>query len=151
MIFRQGLVADIPQMQLVRNSVKENMLSDPALVPDSDVEDYITRRGKGWVCEAGGRIVGFSIISVADNNVWALFIEPGYEGKGIGRRLHDEMMDWYFQQTDETIWLSTSPGTRAETFYRRAGWRETGLHGKGEIKFEMSFNEWKGENKSRLQ
>lgn len=143
MLFRQASVADIPQIQVVRNSVKENMLSDPALVPDSDVEDYITRRGRGWVCESAGIIVGFSIISVQDHNVWALFIQPGYEGMGIGQRLHDEMMNWYFQQTDQTIWLSTSPGTRADAFYRRAGWREAGLYGKGETRFEMTAPEWK--------
>jgi GNAT superfamily N-acetyltransferase len=147
MIFRQALTADIPGIQLVRNAVKENTLSDPALVPDADVEDYITRRGKGWVCEAGDRIVGFSIVSVPDRNVWALFIQPGYEKQGIGRRLHDEMLDWYFSQTSETLWLGTSPGTRAEGFYRRAGWNEAGLHGK-EIKFEMTKQAW--ENRGSL-
>ncbi len=143
MLIRQASVTDIPQIQLVRNAVKENMLSDPALVTDHDVEDYITRRGRGWVCEAEGTIVGFSIVSVQDHNVWALFIQPGYEGMGIGQKLHDDMMEWYFEQTDQAIWLSTSPGTRAEAFYCRAGWKETGLYGKGEIKFEMSRGEWR--------
>jgi hypothetical protein len=32
---------------------------------------------------------------------------------------------------------------QAEVFYRRAGWREIGTHGKGEIKFEMTADEWK--------
>lgn len=143
MIIRQAVVTDIPQIQIVRNSVKENTLSDPALVPDNDVEDYILRRGRGWVCEVKDRIVGFSIVSVQDKNVWALFLDPAFEKMGIGRRLHDEMMDWYFAQTSETIWLSTSPGTRAESFYRKAGWKESGTYGKGEIKFEMTFIEWK--------
>ena len=142
MIIREAVIEDIPQIQVVRNAVKENRLSDPALVHDKDVEDYITRRGKGWVCEMGKRIVGFAIVSVTDRNVWALFIEPGHEKKGIGRLLHDEMMNWYFGQTTQTIWLGTAPGTRAASFYRKAGWRETGLHGKGEIKFEMSCENW---------
>lgn len=142
MNFREALVTDIPQIQLVRNAVKENMLSDPLLVPDADVEDYILRRGRGWVCEAEGQVLGFSIVSVKDHNVWALFVLPGFEKMGIGLRLYDEMMNWYFQQTAEDIWLSTSPGTRAEAFYRKAGWRETGLYGKGEIKFEMTKMEW---------
>ena len=142
MIFREAQTADIPQMQIVRHSVKENTLSDPALVPDKDVEDYITRRGKGWVCEINNTIAGFAIVSVTDHNVWALFVKPGFEKKGIGRRLHDEMMDWYFSQTVETIWLGTAPFTRAEAFYRKAGWREVGKHGKGEIKFEMTAGEW---------
>lgn len=142
MKFREATVEDIPQIQRVRNAVKENMLSDPALVPDADVEDYMTRRGKGWVCEMGDEITGFSIVSVIDKNVWALFVEPNYDRKGIGHRLHDLMMDWYFQQTSETIWLSTAPGTRAESFYRKAGWQECGTYGKGEIKFEMTAAEW---------
>lgn len=141
-MIRQALVSDIPQIQIVRNAVKENTLSDPGLVPDQDVEDYINRRGRGWVWEEAGRIVGFSIVSVIDQNVWALFVEPGQDKKGIGRALHDVMMDWYFQQTDQPVWLSTTPGTRAEGFYRKAGWRETGLYGKGEIRFEMSRDQW---------
>lgn len=143
MIFREAEIEDIPQIQIVRHSVNENTLSDPALVPDKDVEDYMTRRGNGWVCEIDNTIVGFAIVSVTDHNVWALFIQPGFEKKGIGRRLHDEMMDWYFNQTAETIWLGTAPGTRAEAFYRKACWREVGTHGKGDIKFEMTADEWK--------
>lgn len=143
MIIREAQVADIPQIQVVRNAVKENMLSDPALVPDKDVVDYITRRGKGWVSEIDAVITGFSIVSVMDNNVWALFMDPNYEAKGVGKKLHDVMIDWYFTQTEKTIWLSTSPGTRAEAFYRKAGWKEAGLYGKGEIKFEMTFSDWK--------
>jgi len=127
-MIRQAFVNDIPQIQFVRNAVKENTLSDPGLVPDADVEDYILRRGRGWVWEEAGRIIGFSIVSVSDQNVWALFVEPGQDKKGIGRALHDTMMDWYFSQTDQPIWLSTSPGTRAEGFYRKAGWQETGLY-----------------------
>ncbi|MCW3121482.1 MAG: family N-acetyltransferase, partial [Flavipsychrobacter sp.] len=57
MIFREATVADIPQIQIVRNSVKENMLSNPALVSDADCEEYITKRGKGWVCEIDNTIV----------------------------------------------------------------------------------------------
>lgn len=141
-MLRQATIADIPQIQRVRNAVKENMLTNPLLVPDADVEDYITRRGRGWVVEEDGVIFGFSIVSVLDKNVWALFVHPDHDRKGLGRLLHDEMMDWYFAQTDADIWLSTAPGTRAEGFYRKAGWRETGFYGKGEIKFEMSFQDW---------
>ncbi|MCY7310929.1 MAG: GNAT family N-acetyltransferase [Chitinophagaceae bacterium] len=103
MIFREAQPADIPQIQMVRNAVTENTLSDPALVPDADVQDYITRRGRGWVCEINNRIVGFSIVSLLDKNVWALFIQPGYDKQGIGKRLHDDMMNCYFSQTNDTI------------------------------------------------
>lgn len=143
MIFREALITDIPEIQIVRNSVKENTLSDPALVTDNDVEDYITHRGKGWVCEINNRIVGFAIADLQDDNIWALFLHPDHEGKGIGKSLHDTMLNWYFDQSKESVWLGTSPGTRAETFYRKAGWKEVGTHGKGEIKFEMTAAEWR--------
>ncbi|HRD59182.1 MAG TPA: GNAT family N-acetyltransferase, partial [Ferruginibacter sp.] len=78
-----------------------------------------------------------------EHNIWALFIDPHFESRGIGKRLHQIMMDWYFSKTDTTVWLSTSPGTRAEKFYRIAGWKETGIYGKGEIKFELTAMDWK--------
>jgi len=40
MIFRQALLQDIPQIQVVRNSVKENMLSNPDLVTDKECEEF---------------------------------------------------------------------------------------------------------------
>jgi GNAT superfamily N-acetyltransferase len=142
MKIREAILTDIPQIQIVRNLVKENVLSDPSLVPDSDVADYITRRGKGWVCEIANEVVGFSIIDLQDHNVWALFMHPDFEKQGIGKQLHDVMMDWYFAQTQTTVWLGTVPKSRAENFYRKAGWQEVGVHGKDEVKFEMQFADW---------
>lgn len=142
MNYREATIEDIAQIQVVRHLVKENTLSDPSLVPDSDVEDYITRRGKGWVCEVNNKIVGFAIADLQDNNIWALFLDPEYENMGIGKHLHNIMLDWYFNQTQNTVWLSTGIATRAETFYRMQGWEETGLYGTKETKFEMTFEKW---------
>ncbi len=147
-IFREATHGDISGMQVVRNAVKENRLSDPALVKDKDVEDYIMRRGKGWVCEADGKVAGFAIVSVFDKNVWALFVDPGFEKMGVGRRLHDIMMEWYFSKTEDIIWLSTAPGTRADFFYRKAGWQLRGTTENGELRFEMSNSNWETSRKS---
>jgi ribosomal protein S18 acetylase RimI-like enzyme len=122
MIFREATIEDIPQIQFVRNSVKENMLSNPTLVSDEDCKIYLTEKGKGWVCEIDKNIIGFSIVDVKDKNVWALFVHPEFEAKGIGKKLYDMMLNWYFNQTKETVWLSTAPNTRAEKFYGKAGW-----------------------------
>ena len=143
MRYREAKLTDIPQLQIIRHSVKENILSDPTLVTDELCALYLTERGKGWVCEVNGQIVGFSIVDLQDHNVWALFLLPEFEGQGIGKVLHRLMLDWYFQQTKETIWLGTDPGTRAEQFYRKQGWRETGIHGRSELKFEMRYEDWK--------
>ena len=142
MNFRQAIPEDIPQIQIVRNSVKENQLSNPNLIPDDLVEEFITKRGKGFVCEIDDKIVGFSIVDFVENNVWALFLLPEFEGKGIGKKIHQLMLDEYFSKTKETIWLSTEANSRAETFYKKQGWKNAGLHG-NEVKFEMSFEDWK--------
>jgi GNAT superfamily N-acetyltransferase len=142
MIFREAQIADITEMHIVRITVKENVLPNHGLFTARDYEEFLMKRGKGWVCEIDDIVVGFAIVDMRDNNVWALFVHPEFDGKGIGRRLHDEMLAWYFSQTDKTIWLGTSPQTRAEKFYRKAGWKETAIRPNGEIRFEMSEDDW---------
>lgn len=142
MIFREALCDDIKQMQIVRNAVKENVLSNPDLIKDADYIPFITTNGKGWVCEANQVIVGFAIVDVKEKNIWALFVHPEFEEKGIGKQLHKIMMDWYFTQTKETVWLSTAPNSRAEKFYIMNKWTDAGIYGKGEVKFEMKSSDW---------
>ena len=146
MTITEAKVEDIKQIQIVRNSVKENTLSDPNLVTDEDCKQFLTLRGKGWVCEVSNGIIGFSIVDLKEKNVWALFLKPEFERQGIGRQLHDIMLDWYFEQTKDNIWLGTATLSRAEAFYRKAGWIETGVHGKDEVKFEMTYNDWNKRN-----
>lgn len=142
MIIREATIDDIRQIQIVRNSVKENTLSNPDLVTDEDCVEFITVRGKGWVCEINHQVVGFAIADLKENNIWALFLDPHFERKGIGQQLHKIMLDWYFSKTKDTVWLGTAFNTRAELFYRKAGWTEVGTHGTKEIKFEMTLNDW---------
>jgi len=141
MNFREAKINDIPQIQIVRNSVNENQLSNPDVVKDKDYEIYLTDNGKGWVCEIDDGIVGFAIVDLVESNIWALFLKPEFENQGIGKQLHNIMLNWYFQQTQTPVWLGTAPNTRAEKFYKLSGWKEIGMHGK-EIKFEMSFDQW---------
>jgi GNAT superfamily N-acetyltransferase len=150
MIIREAKIDDIKQIQIVRNSVTENVLSNPDLVTDDDCKEFMFERGKGWVCEIENRIVGFAIADLKEKNIWALFIHPNFEKKGIGQLLHTTMLDWYFKETKEKVWLGTAFNTRAEKFYRKAGWREVGKHGDKEIKFEMTFQDW-NEVKKKLE
>ena len=143
MIFREAKIEDIGAIQVVRNAVKENTLSNPALVTNEDCEDYMFHRGKGWVCEIDNQIVGFAIADLLEENIWALFLLPKVEGQGIGRKLQQMMLDWYFSTGKEYVWLGTSPNTRAQQFYTKSGWKRNGMHGKNEVKFEMTKNDWK--------
>ena len=129
-------------MQIVRNSVKENQLSNPTLIKDADYEEYLLSRGKGWICEVKNSVVGFAIVDLQENNIWALFVTPAFAEKGIGKKLHSLMLGWYFEQTQQTVWLGTAPNSRAEIFYTKQGWTKVGMHGNNEVKFEMTFNKW---------
>jgi len=141
-MIREATGADIPAMHTIRMAVKENRLNNPALVTLRDYEEYIERRGKGWVLEHDDHIRAFAIIDIINKNVWALFVEPAHEKKGYGNQLQQVMLDWYFKRSGKPVWLSTAPGTRAERFYRNTGWAETGLTLNGEIRFEMTKKQW---------
>lgn len=143
MNLRQATINDIADLHTVRMAVKENVLSNPALVTEQDYREFLTTGGRGWLCEAEGRVAGFAIVDMGRHNVWALFVHPDFEGRGIGKHLQQVMLQWYFSQTGEPLWLSTGPGTRAEEFYRRTGWKETGITKGGETRFEMSAEDWK--------
>lgn len=122
-------------MHHVRLAVRENRLESLVLTDEAYVS-AIELPGRGWVVEDDGGIVAFAIGNSASGNVWALFVSPGYEGRGLGRRLHDTMLDWMWAQGCQRAWLTTASGTRAERFYLLAGWRSAGNAGNNEILFE---------------
>lgn len=139
---REATVLDFPRLMEIRMAVKENTLSDPALIPYDDYVKFCFNQGKGWVYEVDSIIVGFAIVDLLGNNIWALFMHPDFEKKGIGKKLHNTMINWYFEQTETAVWLDTEANSRAEQFYRKSGWQEIGLYGKNEIKYEMTFQNW---------
>jgi GNAT superfamily N-acetyltransferase len=142
---RPALAADIPAMQRVRTAVRENRLSDPARIGP---EEYARRlapgvSSRGWVADVpGSGVVGFSFVDAVDGNVWALFVAPEAERRGIGRALHDVAMRWLFDTGCPVAWLTTAPGTRALGFYQAAGWRVIGLAG-GELRLELEETAWR--------
>lgn len=140
---RESGVQDIPVLMDIRFRVHENKLSNPALVTPQLCEEYLCKRGKGWVYVLEDHIRGFGILDLQESKIWALFVHPDFEKNGIGRRLHDQMLQEYFShQKSIPLWLSTDQNTRAEKFYRNAGWTDRGPYGKTEIQFTMDFESW---------
>src|SRR5262250_2082937 len=135
-VLRPATRADIAGIQRVRHSVRENRLTS-TVITDDDVERAIEILGRGWVVAIEQDVVAFAIGRVTDGNLWALFVEPDNEGRGYGRRLHDEVVGWLGAQGVKRLWLTTQPGTRAERFYQRAGWQDRGMTAGGERLFEF--------------
>jgi uncharacterized membrane protein YkvA (DUF1232 family) len=122
-------------MQRVRHSVKENRLTS-CVITDEEVVAAIEVTGRGWVVEVDGEVRAFAVGNAQTGNIWALFVEPGYERRGFGRRLQDEMLAWLWSRGLERLWLSTEPETRARRFYEASGWERRGTLPGGELLFE---------------
>jgi GNAT superfamily N-acetyltransferase len=137
MIFRDARVEDIPALSQIRLSVRENVLSDPRKVTTEMFADYLSASGKGWVCEIEGEPVGFSVASLRDVSIWALFVKPGYEGRGIGTRLLDLATDWLFGMGASSISLSTEAHTRADRVYESQGWKRGEIKPDGEVSYRL--------------
>jgi GNAT superfamily N-acetyltransferase len=139
-MIRQATLSDIPAMHRVRLAVTENRLAPTTRITEADYAAALTTEGRGWVAEVAGEIVGFAVGTAHDGNIWALFMQPGHERQGHGRQLHDTLVAWLWSQGLTRLWLTTEPGTRAETFYRKGGWRDNGCTARGEILFEMTLS-----------
>lgn len=129
---------DVLAVNALRLRVRENILSRPGWLTPERTLQAISETGRGWVWEEEGVILGFSVANARERNIWALFVEPGHEGRGIGRELLDAAVQWLWSQSSTRIWLTTEQGTRAESFYRAAGWQEVARMENGEIRFELS-------------
>lgn len=126
-LLRRATHADIPAMSRIRLAVTENALSDPARITTAMYEDFLERSGRGWVAESAGVVVGFSYADDVNASIWALFVQPGQEGRGLGKALLDQATGWLFARGHAQVRLTTGAGTRADRFYAALGWqREPG-------------------------
>jgi GNAT superfamily N-acetyltransferase len=135
-LLRQALRADIAAIHEVRMSVRENQLTR-SVISERDYINHLETLGRGWVIEAGDRVVAVVVGNARNGNIWGLFVHPEFERQGLGRRLLDTAVDWLWSQGLTQLWLTTSPGTRAQSFYEAAGWSRAGETEHGEIRLEL--------------
>ena len=119
---RTATHADIPRLVEIRAAVRENRLSDPSRVTLADYAWFIDNAAI-HVFDADG-IRGFSAGDPRDGTIWALFVDPVFEGLGIGQMLIAAACAALRAAGHATATLRTEAGTRAARFYRRNGWIE---------------------------
>ncbi|WP_142850748.1 GNAT family N-acetyltransferase [Telmatospirillum sp. J64-1] len=136
---RPATEADAPALFAIRTSVRENHQSIEELAAigvtlQSVAEMLRAGTARAWIAESGSEPVAFAM--ARGNAVFALFVHPAHEGRGLGKALLHRAEDWLFRQNEE-IWLATGgdPALRAHDFYRRQGWQEAGRLADGQIRY----------------
>jgi GNAT superfamily N-acetyltransferase len=122
-VFREAACGDIPHMTRIRLAVTENVLRDPTRITPQMYADFLEKDGRGWVALVDGDIVAFSYANRIDGSIWALFVDPRFEGQGLGKALLARATGWLFSLGFTRVTLSTGTHTRAAQFYTRLGWR----------------------------
>lgn len=136
---RLALPSDIKGIFDVRTSVKENHLSREEMerrgVTEGVVTNMIEKSRCAWVAEEDGKVTGFSMILPDEACLFAAFVLPKYEGRGLGRILVGLAEQEIFKH-HEVAWLETDKNSRAAGFYRRLGWIEKGNVSESDIRLE---------------
>jgi len=88
---------------------------------------------KFWGAFAEGRLVGFCLLSseVVGNalQVYSIFVDRAWRGKGIGSRLIAQAEDHCRSRGVGMVYLTTTLGNvKAIAFYRKIGYRIVGIH-----------------------
>lgn len=136
---RSATVGDIPRLMALRAAVHENKLSGPNEVTGADVAEFL-ESSEIWVWEENERILGFSAGDAQNGWIWALFVDPDHEGRGIGRALLTCACRSLVRAGFSHATLTTDPETRAARFYKLAGWTDIGRTENGEIIYKRRLD-----------
>jgi GNAT superfamily N-acetyltransferase len=141
---REATAADLPGITRVRTSVRENLLTVEQLrargITEASVAASFLGDSKGWVAEHAGEIVAFSIADRITQSVFALFVLPDWEGRGLGGRLLDLALGWLRENGAAIVWLTTGPRTKAAGFYERRGWMAAGRGEHGDTRYVLDLS-----------
>ena len=130
--------ADIPRLMQIRAAVRENRLRSVTIGAD-DYLPYIAD-ARCWVWEAEGAFQGFAALDADTASVWALFVDPAAEGRGIGGALLDQLITDARNRGLTALTLETEAGTRAEAFYLAAGWTIPGRDDHGSVRMTLALD-----------
>lgn len=137
-VMRRGLDRDIDSLICIRGAVRENRLRDPASVTRAEY-DWFVAAGLVWLAEIGGQVAGFAAGDPRDGSIWALFVDPEFEGQGLGAQLLGRVCDDLRADGHKLLRLGTDPGTKAARLYARLGWQVNGVLPDGELEFLLSL------------
>jgi len=142
LVVRAATVSDVPTLFAIRTAVRENHMSLDELaaagVTPEAVADLVRSPDAGaWIAQWDGEPAGFAMARADPGDVFALFVLPDREGRGIGTILLAQAEAWLASRGFDAAWLLTGgePGLRAASFYAAQGWTAAGRETDGQIRF----------------
>ncbi len=111
-----------------------------ALLPQAEIADAPAMMARAWekrwtefrVADLNGALAGFyslgDVQDLADvNYLWHLYVDPGWQRRGIGRALNRAALTEIASRGARSAWLDVLEGNaKARAFYTALGWQETG-------------------------
>ncbi|WP_456025452.1 GNAT family N-acetyltransferase [Pseudomonas capeferrum] len=143
MLIRVATPDDIDTLFAIRTSVVQNHLSREQMtalgITPQVLADSIRAAPCVWIAEVEGQPAAFSMVDRAAGEVFAMFVLPGYEGQGLGRRLMAVAEAALFEQ-HERLFLITDgrDEIRANGFYQRLGWSMVDRLEGDDVRYEKS-------------
>ena len=135
---RKAVRDDLDRCFQIRESVCENRLDDPYEV-FIEIGGRVIDEGLCWVWEQAGEVQGYAAYDPQTGTIEVLYVHRLAQGQGIGTALLRQCCDDLREFRHDAAILSTTPGTRAETFYRPRGWQEFGVDKLGDLLFKISL------------
>lgn len=141
----RAVAADAPECVRLRGMTRENAVPEERLraygiTAGSWAEDIMGGRLPGWVARSGGQLVGYCFGASETGEVMVLALLPQVEGKRLGKRLLQLVIEDLRSHGHNRLFLGCSPDpeVRSYGFYRHLGWKITGAtdrHGDQVLEF----------------
>lgn len=133
----------VPDIMRIRLAVRENAISAQRLaqmgITASSIVEMMRESHIVRCAVVADTVVGFGMAVKSSGRIFALFVQPQWQGHGIGSQLLGELTDGLAALGHTQLVLNTGPHTRACEFYVRHGWRRTGVIIDGDERLELSI------------
>lgn len=114
--YKPSDLEDVVNVWAAASAVAHHFLSDEFQeIERHNIANVHLPNAETWVWESDGSVIGF--IALMGNEVGAIFVDPRFQGAGIGRALMDQARDLH-QELEVEVFTENAIG---RAFYARYG------------------------------